>query len=200
MLAAKGAGNAGREFLMQIKLMGIVAAGLMLAFVPAAPALAADVATLPCVRQQLDSQTLDEIRSSAERSARGEMGIRPSEENRAALMKAAGHCGAKYGWTEDEAQYAGLYTLAELRLAAMEPVAKEKGVDLAKIRVAVGNMSEDEKAMIRQGERGGSEALIRGLSEIGVEVPADFAVAQLYGRLATILLVLDDFRSKFAGQ
>ncbi|MEZ0243129.1 MAG: hypothetical protein ACAH11_07110 [Sphingomonas sp.] len=176
----------------------LIAAALAVTGV-ATPALAADVATLPCVRQELSTETLDAIRDTARRSAEGEMGVRPSEETRDALMAAAGRCAAKYGWTADEAQYAGLYTLAELRLAAMEPIAKRRGVDLAKIRIAVGEMTQDERGLLRKGDRQGSVALLRELTALGVTVPEEFATAQLYGRLATILLVLEEFRNSFAG-
>jgi hypothetical protein len=109
--------------------------GLTLALTAiAAPARAADLATLDCIDAKLVPATRDQLAADVRHNLQqtGERkGYTPLVT--AAVKEAAAACATENGWSPAAARLASLYTLAKNSLPAVQRVASERGLDPAEL-------------------------------------------------------------------
>ena len=117
------------------------------AFVAATPASAADVKTIVCLEQNLDTNAralLDrDLRKNLE-SAGGAQSYSP--EFIAVIQAAAAVCKEKHGWSTEAAQAAILYTLPKLGWPLAARMGRAKGIDPQLLVKHVRELSDAELA------------------------------------------------------
>ncbi|MBO9623300.1 MAG: hypothetical protein J7500_11370 [Sphingomonas sp.] len=98
----------------------------------AAPAHAADLATIGCVAQKVDAAVRSQIEADVERNLT-ESGKRPSYGPGvgAGLKTAAAACAKEHGWTAAAASAAARYTLAKIGMPVAQRVITQRGFDPA---------------------------------------------------------------------
>ncbi len=104
---------------------------VVLAFLlAAAPALAADGATIGCVETSIDAATLNALKVNSEQNAHnsgGTLSYRP--EVVSGVQAAARACQQKLGWSDPATEAATFYTVAHVAWPILEQVAHERGLD-----------------------------------------------------------------------
>lgn len=110
--------------------MRILATAALLAF--AAPAHAADLATLDCVSGKLGKEAVARLHADVSRNM-AESGKRPSYDPAVggSIASAAAACGLEHNWSEAAIKAARVYTLAKLGLPVAERVIGERGFEAA---------------------------------------------------------------------
>ncbi|AQR73287.1 hypothetical protein [Sphingomonas sp. LM7] len=106
--------------------------GLAALFVLAAPAHAADLATIDCVAGKLSAATTAKLHADVSRNM-AESGKRPSYDPAVGggLASASAACGLEHDWSEAAIKAARVYTLAKLGLSVAERVIGERGFEAA---------------------------------------------------------------------
>ncbi|MEI9852240.1 MAG: hypothetical protein WDN24_16875 [Sphingomonas sp.] len=112
----------------------------------AAPARAADLATLGCVSEKLPLLAKAQVEIDVERNLR-ETGKRPSFDPKllAALKAATEACAAANRWPAEALQPAALYTRAKLGWNVAQRVAAERGFDPAVLETVWLTLSEEQR-------------------------------------------------------
>jgi hypothetical protein len=110
--------------------MRIIITALLLAF--AAPAHAADLATIDCVAGKVNAAVTARLHADVSRNM-AESGKRPSYDPAVggSIASAAAACGLEHNWSEAAVKAARIYTLAKLGLPVAERVIGERGFDAA---------------------------------------------------------------------
>jgi hypothetical protein len=100
----------------------------------AGSAQAADLGTIDCVGQKLDTAVRAQIEADAARNL-DESGKRPSYDPSVGngLRTAAATCAKEHGWSAAAAKAAGLYALAKIGLPVAQRVVGERGFDAAEL-------------------------------------------------------------------
>ena len=98
----------------------------------AAPAHAADLATIGCVAGKLDADTTARLHADVSRNM-AESGKRPSYDPAvgSAIGAAAASCAEENGWSEAAVKAARVYTLARVGWPVAQRVIGERGFDAA---------------------------------------------------------------------
>jgi hypothetical protein len=112
----------------------------------AAPAHAADLATIDCVGTKLDAAARDQIEADAARNL-AESGKRPSYDPSVAkaLGEAATACAAEHKWSEAASRAAGIYALAKIGLPVAQRVLGERGFEAADLEDQFQALPEDAR-------------------------------------------------------
>ncbi len=112
----------------------------------AAPAQAADLATLGCVADKVSLPIRAQLVIDVERNLT-ETGKKHSYDPRviAALREAAMACAKENGWPDPALRPAMLYTLATLGWPTAQKVATERGLDTAALETAWNALPEDSR-------------------------------------------------------
>lgn len=163
-------------------------------FAVAAPAHAADLATLGCVEQGMDANArkllLDDLTKNLENSG-GEQSYRP--ETVQAIQSVAMACKTKNGWTTEAAQAAILYTMPKLGWPIADRFGRQHGLNpnaLSKRFRALPQAQREDA--INDGVLG---TLARGSLDAGEITGDNAAIAgALYGLLALQEKALADFK------
>lgn len=117
------------------------------AFVAAAPAHAADVATITCVERNLDAngrKLLDrDLQKNLENAGQAQS---YSPEFISAIQTAAKACAAKHGWSSEATQAAILYTVPKLGWPLAARMGRAKGVNPDALAKRVRALSDEELA------------------------------------------------------
>ncbi len=163
----------------------------------ASPAAAADVAQIGCVLDHLDAAGRTVITDHAAAMVR--IGSDPEGTKRVsiALRTAVAPCIAQFGWSDDAAVAANIYAMATLSAAGGEPVLRERGIDVAKIKRVYAAIPADLRARIQNGRIDDPELpdlLARAMSD--ADFPAD--QGDYVGRYAAYLMAIDIGRATFA--
>jgi hypothetical protein len=121
--------------------------GLILALMAvAAPARAADLATLDCIDARLVTATRDAIAADVERNLQ-QTGARSSYSPLvvAAVKEAAAACAAESGWSPAAIRLASLYTLAKNSLPTVQRVVRERGLDPSELEALFLALPQDDR-------------------------------------------------------
>ncbi|MDP5278648.1 hypothetical protein Q9Q95_06905 [Sphingomonas sp. DG1-23] len=98
----------------------------------AAPANAADLATIDCVAGKVSAAATAKLHADVSRNMT-ESGKRPSYDSAVggSIASAAAACGTEHGWSEAAVKAARIYTLAKLGLPVAERVIGARGFEAA---------------------------------------------------------------------
>lgn len=129
--------------------MRIVLAAFLSLAAAAAPARAADLATLDCVGTKLDKAVRSQIESEAS-SALAEAGKRLTYSPAVGqgLGAAAKACAAEHKWTAAAAKAAGFYALAKLGLPLARRAVEEKGFDASALEDQFQALPEETRVRV----------------------------------------------------
>lgn len=119
-------------------------AAAMIASPLAAPAAAADLATLGCVREQMPEPMRARMTESARRIAEGAAGAAPADAL-AALGAAADQCKAHHGWSDGARNAAERHAAATLGMDAFTPLAERLGVKVSILTEALNALSAEQR-------------------------------------------------------
>ena len=110
--------------------MRILATAALLAL--AAPAHAADLATIDCVAGKVSPVVTAKLHADVSRNM-AESGKRPSYDPAVggSIASAAAACGLEHDWSEAAIKAARIYTLAKLGMPVAQRVIGERGFDAA---------------------------------------------------------------------
>jgi hypothetical protein len=137
----------------------MVAVGAVL--MAAAPAHAADLATLGCIAGKVELPIRAQIVIDVERNLT-EAGKKHSYDPRVltAINLAAAKCAAEHGWPEAALRPARLYAIATLGWPTAQKIAAERGFDMAELEEAWATLPEETRNQpLPQSEY---ETLVRG--------------------------------------
>ena len=103
-------------------------------FLFAAPAYAADLATIDCVAGKLSPAVTAKLHADVSRNM-AESGKRPTYDPAVGggIASAAAACGLEHNWSEAAVKAARVYTLAKLGLSVAERVIGERGFEAASL-------------------------------------------------------------------
>jgi hypothetical protein len=137
--------------------MRILALGL---FLLAAPAHAADLATIDCVAGKLAPAVMAKLHADVSRNM-AESGKRPSYDPAVGggIASAAAACGLEHDWSEAAIKAARVYTLAKLGLGVAERVIGERGFEAATLEERFLALPEDTRNRALAPEE--TQALVR---------------------------------------
>ena len=127
--------------------MRILATAALLAL--AAPAHAADLATIDCVAGKLSPVVAAKLHADVSRNMT-ESGKRPSYDPAVggSIASAAAACGLEHNWSEAAIKAARIYTLARLGMPVAQRVIGERGFDAAALEdqeLVKGSVTEEAK-------------------------------------------------------
>ena len=172
-----------------------LALALAAPIVIATPAHAADVKTLRCVEDNMNSAgraALDKDLEKNLSNAGGEQGYSP--ETIAAIQGAAKTCQAKHGWSDAATMASILYTVPKLGWPLAVRIGRAKGLNTDALVKRVRDLTQEEKAQGTSEEVLGK--LARGSAEAG-EINTDNAsvAGALYGLLTLQEKAYIDFQN-----
>ena len=112
----------------------------------AAPAHAADLATLGCVEEKLDVSARELLLKDVERNL-AESGTRATYDPMAVggVREAAAACGAEHGWSTAAVTAARLYTIAKVGFPIAQRVLGERGFDASTLEELWLALPEDKR-------------------------------------------------------
>lgn len=118
-----------------------------IAAVAATPASAADVKTITCVEQNLDSNGRALLNRDLQKNLENAGGAQSySPEFISAIQTAAKACGTKHGWSAEATQAAILYTMPKLGWPLAARMGRAKGIDPQALVKHVRALSDEELA------------------------------------------------------
>jgi hypothetical protein len=169
-----------------------LAAAAILAW--AAPAHAADLATIDCVGQKLDAAVRAQVEADAVRNL-GESGKRPSYDASVGegLRTAAAACAKEHGWSPAAARAAGLYAMAKIGLPVAQRLVAERGFDPAALEDRFQELPEDNRNRPLTAQE--NQALIRSAVTDEAQQTRENAelLAEYFSFLGTIQYAAFDF-------
>jgi hypothetical protein len=124
--------------------MRILVTAVLLAL--AAPAYAADLATIDCVAGKVGKDTTAKLHADVARNL-AESGKRPSYDPAVGggIASAAAACGTEHNWSEAALKAARVYTLAKLGLPVAQRVIGERGFDAASLEDRFQSLPEETR-------------------------------------------------------
>lgn len=124
--------------------MRILATAALLAL--AAPAYAADLATIDCVAGKLSPVVTAKLHADVSRNM-AESGKRPSYDPAVggSIASAAAACGLEHNWSEAAIKAARIYTLARLGMPVAQRVIGERGFDAAALEDQFQTLPEEAR-------------------------------------------------------
>jgi hypothetical protein len=124
--------------------MRILATAAVLAL--AAPAHAADLATIDCVAGKLSPVVTAKLHADVSRNM-AESGKRPSYDPAVggSIASAAAACGLEHNWSEAAIKAARIYTLARLGMPVAQRVIGERGFDAAALEDQFQTLPEEAR-------------------------------------------------------
>lgn len=111
-----------------------------------APAQAADLSTVECVREKLQPTLRAQIEADVTRNFT-ESTLRPTYDEAvgSGLRIAAAACADEHGWSETAISAARIYTLAKLSIPIGEKFVAERGFDLGTLEHNYASLPEDAR-------------------------------------------------------
>ncbi|WP_448664151.1 hypothetical protein ACG3SL_05590 [Sphingomonas sp. CJ20] len=168
-------------------------AALLLA-VPAFPACAADLSTIDCVTDKIDSAVRTQIEADVARNL-AESGKRPTyaPSVAAGLKAAATACGTEHQWTPAAAKAAGLYALAKIGLPVAQRVLGERGFDSAALEDEFQTLPEETRNRVLSAEE--NQGLVRAAITDEARQTRENAelLNEFFAFLSTVQYALHDF-------
>jgi len=166
---------------------GFWAAAALALLASTAPAAAADLATLGCVRDQMAVPVRAEIAASAAALVDGKEAA-ASPAMKAGLTAAADACATRHHWSDTARDAAQTHALVSVSLDTVRPLAKDRNVRLDLFAAALAALTPAERNQILIQEQAGTDALLAQLAKQGVAVEG-----QAQGGLVGVMAVLTLF-------
>ncbi|UZK67248.1 hypothetical protein [Sphingomonas sp. M1-B02] len=163
-------------------------------FLVAAPAQAADLATIDCVAGKVDAAIVARLHADVARNL-AETGKRPNYDPAvgAGIARAAAACATEYEWSEAAVKAARVYTLAKLGMSVAERVMGERGFEPAALEEQFQALPEESRNRPLTAEE--NQGLVRAAVTDEAKQTREYAemVNEYFAFLSTIQYASFDF-------
>ena len=177
----------------------LLAAGAVILATTTQSACAADLATIDCITNGLDTSVRQALLTDAQNAARGKPSGDLDDATKIKLRAISRKCQTQFGWSEKALSASQMYMLTGSRIPAYEAVVREDGVDVTKAETVIRSLPPAQLAGLSAEPMSfdSAQAVMSALIRANIKVGTQAQGAHL-GGLAALMSVIERSRAEFA--